>query len=368
MQRLPNLMTKDLVAGLPAVRERFDTEQMLGRRATCCSLAVHRRILPMAVASTHTLWFCLLASSAICPFDISRAAEPPAATSSVRSFKRWDGFRNRLLPDRPSHVVQDFGYSESSRAGGRTGEIGGRIQRSLKLSRYGKKLERQLTLDDEFAARGRLAVTRNWGSSGALVGWYHTSSQGWRTSDSLAFRVDGNGDAFWVFYEYGTHSGRTGGGGAFEGERYQSTPTPPFPVDGTVHDWTLAYDPDGGNGSGLITFRIDDRSYRLPVRADDRADGATFDHFGIWNQQTTGDAVELWLDDLVVDGERWSFDADPRWRAEGNRKKYVERVVRPFHDFGAVNGDVGHMGGVVWRDEAPAYYADRISPRSLDDV
>jgi hypothetical protein len=231
-------------------------------------------------------------------------------------------------------------------------------------------------LDDRLEASGRLAVTHSEGGSGALVGWYHTTSRGWRTPNSLSFRIDGNGGSYWLFYEYGTAHGRTGGAGAFEGERYQTTPTRPFPADGTIHRWSLTYDPDGGDrdggkGHGGITFRVDDRVYELAVREEDRADGAVLDHFGVWNQETTGDGVELWLDDLTVNGESYTFDNEPDWDSVGNRGEHVERVVRPFHDFGHsqsdhTGGGLGEIGGIIFRDEAPAYYADRVGRLTLD--
>ena len=68
-----------------------------------------------------------------------------------------------------------------------------------------------------------------------LFGWFHETSRGWRTLNSLAFRIDGNGGKYWVFFEYGTRNWLTGGGGTFDGPRYQTTRTKPFPADGTVH-------------------------------------------------------------------------------------------------------------------------------------
>jgi len=132
-----------------------------------------------------------------------------------------------------------------------------------------------------------MSVTRNQGASGVLVGWFHDSSRRWRTSNSIAWRADGNGDTYWIFYEYGTRSGRTGGGGAFEGERYQTTATKPFPADGTVHAWRLVYEPDGNDGAGELILSFDDATYRTPVRPEDRQDGAVLNRFGIWSQEST---------------------------------------------------------------------------------
>lgn len=279
----------------------------------------------------------------------------------------WEGYRNRLLPKSPPETVQDFGWSETRHAKGQmVGEIGGRVQRSLTPARYVLPLPKSLTLDDRLEASGRLAVTHSEGGSGVLFGWRNKRSQGWRTPNSLSMRVDGNGGSYWLFFEYGTRSGFTGGAGAFEGERYQTTKTKPFAANGEAHPWKLLYDPSANNGHGTITFTVDDRTYSVPLSPEHRADGAEFDEFGIWNQEATGDRVELWFDDLVVHGEPFRFDRDPVWSGHGNKEKHVERVVRPFHDFGDAGADKG-IGGIVFRDERPAYFGDRIGSVTLND-
>ena len=44
----------------------------------------------------------------------------------------------------------------------------------------------------------------------------------------------------------------------------------------------------------------------------DRQDGAVFDCFGIFCQETTGNGLEFWLDDLRIDDQHYDFDTDPR--------------------------------------------------------
>lgn len=284
----------------------------------------------------------------------------------------WDGFRNRLTPERPLVVRQDFGYRATNYArGARAGEIGGHVQRSPSSAYYAVPIEPK-TLDDRMTASGKLAVRAADSSSGVLVGWFKAPPPSWRTPNAFGFRVDGNGGKFWVFYEYGTSKWRTGGGGAFEGEQYQRTPTPPFPADGKTHDWSLDYDPAAGDGRGRITFQIDDRKYQLPMGDGHRDDGATFDHFGIWNVQIPGERIELYVDDLVVDGRTYSFDRDPRWQAAGNSAEFAERMIRPFHDFGYsatrhAGGAPGEFGGIVFRDERPAWCGAKTGRLSLDD-
>lgn len=301
------------------------------------------------------------------------AAEPARlAAESFDTDPEWDTFRNRLKQEQPQRAEQKFGYQPTNRAGGAAaGEVGGVVQRSSDAAFYAMPIEPK-SLDDRLQASGVLAVPAAGGGSGVLIGWFQAPPPSWRTPNSLAFRIDGNGGKFWMFYEYGTSHWRTGGGGAFAGEQYQKTPTPPFPADGNPHRWTLDYDPAGAGGRGEIVFCVDDRTYRTTLAEGHRDDGARFDHFGIWNVQTPGDRLELYLDDLEVDGERFAFDTDPQWNAQRNDAQYTERFVRPFHDFGFsptnhAGGGVGEIGGIVFRDERPSYYAAPSGALSLED-
>ena len=303
---------------------------------------------------------------------VLRADEPQIVKQDFASDPHWDGFRNRLIADEPHVTRQDFGYRRTNHAGGKSpGEIGGFVQRSATPTWYAKVIEPR-TLDDRLSASGKLAVREAQGSSGLLFGWFNDSSRGWRTPNSLGVRVDGNGGKYWVFYEYGTKTWETGGGGAFEGEQYQRTKTPPFKADGSVHAWSIDYDPAGHGGDGLVTFRIDDRTYTVALGKGHRAAGATFNRFGIWNVQTSGKGAEMYLDDLVVDGQRMAFDEDPRWEAVGNEARFAEQVYRPLQNFGysatSHAGAAGEIGGIVFRDEKPAYYGAPVGPFTLADA
>src|SRR2546426_9580797 len=43
---------------------------------------------------------------------------------------------------------------------------------------------------------------------------------------------------------------------------------------------------------------------------------------------------ELWLDELVVNGERHRFDENPHWEGLNNRRSYTTCDGRPWFDFG----------------------------------
>jgi hypothetical protein len=305
---------------------------------------------------------CILAAAAG-----TLADQPEIRSRDFAVDPGWDGHRNRLITDPLPVTRQHFGWRETNLAGGlAAGEIGGRISRSLTPGWYARVMPTR-TLNDRLSASGRFAVTGAEGSSGALFGWFHEASRGWRTPNSVALRIDGNGGKYWVLFEYGTGQWRTGGGATFLG-KYQTTETSPFRADGTSHRWSLTYEPDD---EGKLLFVLDGKSYSASLGPGHKADGAAFNRFGLWNHQNSGKSLEVYFDDLVLDGVPIDLAGDPGWEARGNEVEFAERVVRPRHDFGfsptrVAGGGPGEIGGLIWRDERPAYYADRVGRLSLD--
>jgi len=283
----------------------------------------------------------------------------------------WESYRSQLVPDPAPVVRQDFGYRLSNLARGtKAGEVGGWVQRSVTPAYYGMVIPPK-SLENKLTASGTFAVTKSGGGSGALFGWFNDKSRGWRTPNSLAFRIDGNGANYWMLFEYGTQHWLTGGEGTFEG-RYQTTKSKPYAADGTPHRWTLSYDPAGNSGHGIVTFKLDGKSWHVPLEQGHKADGAEFNRFGFFNQQTTGDGVEFYVDDLEVDGQAVNFDTDPKWDARGNKAEFAERTIRPMHDLGYsktahAGGAAGEVGGTMFRDEVPAFYAAKTGSLSLND-
>ncbi|MCA9094414.1 MAG: hypothetical protein KDA68_13070, partial [Planctomycetaceae bacterium] len=275
--------------------------------------------------------YIIIAFNLACLAPVLYSAEPLVQrTESFSSDPHWEEFRNRLLPEELPTVKQDFGYRTSNHAGGSSsGEIGGRVQLSTTPAAYFLPLD-SLTLESPFSASGRFSVRNCEGGSGVMIGWSHDSSRGWRTPNSLAFRIDGNGGKYWVFYEYGTAHGMTDGAGCFEGDRYQTTKTLPFLADGTPHCWQLAYDPHAANGNGAMSLQIDDHLYpSVALAPEHRRDGMLLNRFGIWNVEIAGSHTEVYLDDLEINGKSFSFDRDPGWQGVGNNIQFQDRIIRP---------------------------------------
>jgi hypothetical protein len=296
------------------------------------------------------VWF-----AAVMMFGLADA-ETVQFKADFRTDAGWEGVNNSPAGPHGVERRQDFGYSSTGRAGGVSkGEIGGWVNRSVEPAWYAKVIE-PASLQNRLTASGTMSVSDCNGGSGVLVGWFNQNSRGWRTPNSLVFRIDGEAGKYRVFFEYGTQQWRTGGGQTFDGP-YQTTKTPLMIADGTPHRWTLTYDPDGANGDGEIALEVDATRYTAALDPGHKLDGAVFDRFGIVNVQIGGDGMSLYLDDVNVNGEMEDFASDPKWEGQGNRGTFPERFVRPIHDFKFQNtanagGAPGEIGGVVWRIES----------------
>ena len=319
--------------------------------------------------------------SGLIPLSLLLLMAPGAHSEVVRlhedflSDPGWEGRNNLPDPSKCVSKTQDFGYSPSNHAGGRSGEIGGNIFRSLRKSSYACPIPTK-TLEDRLVASGKFAVTRCSGGSGMLFGWFNHSSRGWRTPNSLAFRIDGESGEYRVFFEYGTRTWMTGGGETFEGP-YQTTTTPMHKADGTIHTWSLEYDPEATGGQGEMTFTLDGNVYGASLAEGHKEEGAVLDRFGVFNQQISGDGMEVYFDDVAVDGNTWDFASDPGWEGVDNRISFQDCGIRPIHDFGYRNtnlagGEPGEIGGRIWRIESTrpqnsCSYGTPVGNLSLDD-
>ena len=127
--------------------------------------------------------------------------------------------------------------------------------------------------------------------------------------------------------------------------------------DAARHSFACRYDPAANGGRGEIALTIDGQSWTLPVREEHRKAGATFDRFGIFNQQIPGRAMVVYFDDLEVNGQRDEFAADPQWEGKGNNDVFEDPVLYGTNDFGYsptsfAGGKPGEIGGRFWRVEA----------------
>jgi hypothetical protein len=318
----------------------------------------------------------------------------------------WEGFNNRIVPEKMLTVTQDFGYSLTHFAGKNKGELGGRVQRTGKPASYSDKIAVK-TLNDKLTASGTFAIRSTGGSSGVFFGWFNADQpgSGGRPMNSLGLQIHGKktGAGLAVRLISGTNRSCGTFVTPFLPGRFRPTP---LRADGTRYSWTLTYDPDANGGIGRFQFTIKSHgtkpeplaaanlpadipeshkkealrrfpnttSFAVDVPAEIRKAGATFNRFGMMNLMKAGGPMTLYFDDLQYDGKTQDFTKDPGWEGSGNRSTYQDREQGGVHDYGfsaktnfAGGAKPGEVGGVFWRGGKYSYYADRVGPLTIDD-
>jgi hypothetical protein len=310
-------------------------------------------------------------------------AAPAVGKEKTEHFDKdpgWDGVNNRATTPDKRTVRQDFGYSRTAHAGGRPGEVGGFITPAAEPAWYAKKIEPK-TFNDALSASGKLRC--NGRAFHVLIGFFNADTANeWRTANSLSIRLLGRGDVFYAFVEYATSRWRAGGdspGGFATVKDPKTGRVSPrgFRTD-AAHEWSIHYDPKGNKGGGSITVTIDGETAVCHLSPGHRADGATFNRFGLMPVLKSAAAGgEVWLDDVTVNGVTDDFSKDPQWDGMNNQKEHVSADVRPRFDFGysptryAGGLAAGELGGLVFRGdcrykERLAAYGDRLAELTLD--
>ena len=254
----------------------------------------------------------------------------------------WEGRNNRAATPEARTIVQDFGFSATSHAGGTAGEIGGLICPAAEPAYYAKRIPSK-TFSDPLTASGKLAcASRHFHT---LVGFFNTRTiNEWRTPNTIVLRLYGRGDVFYAYLEYATGKWRAGGGDfVTEDPVTGKTRLFGFPGNGVVHTWSLKYEPDHSGDSGIVTATIDGKRAICRLAPGHRGDGATFNRFGLLNVlKSADDPGEIWLDDLTANGQTESFQplrpictvTPPRapwrrgWRAGRRRRARGPRRTR----------------------------------------
>jgi hypothetical protein len=292
----------------------------------------------------------------------------------------WDGQNNHATTPEKRKVRQDFGYSPTNNIGGKAGEIGGIITPAAEPAYYAKKFDNK-SFNDPLSASGKLLLKQGGGH--LLLGFFNAETLNeWRTPNTIAIRINGRGDKFFAYVEYCTVKWRAGGDtpGGFATEKDPKSgrlALKGFPIN-KVLDWSIRYDPKGNKGSGEIVVTLGGETAVCHLSAGHKADGATFNRFGLLpvmkSAHTPG---EIWLDDVTINGEADDFSRDPKWDTLNNRREYTTADVRPRFDFGYIATNhaggkaAGELGGLVFRGDCRfkdrlAAYGDRLETLTLD--
>ena len=295
----------------------------------------------------------------------------------------WDGVNNRIVAAVQPIVRQDFGWTATDYAGGESGEIGGVVWRSLRPAYYAKAVG-PFSLDDSLEFSGAFSISQvtainQWHSGSCVwVGFFNSERQSWRPIDQLGFRLLGHRDYEFSNYagipvgamvemNYGVKSYAAGGdflkntgeeSHALMRDQKQDDMLRIMP-DGKRHTWKFNYDPNGNDGNGTVQFSIDGGpAFRMGIRDNHRVTGATFNRFGIFNEQLPGYQITAFFDDVTINGEPQDFSQDPGWEGVGNQVEFIDDAQYGGNDFGysptnfAGGEKSGEVGGRIWQVHA----------------
>ena len=292
----------------------------------------------------------------------------------------WEGLNNHVHSTRVQRVVQDFGYQPDG-SGHEAGQIGGKVTRASRPAYYAQALAPK-GLNEKLSASGSFQISSSSAGSGVFFGWFNSRLRegSGRPVGALGLEFDGEARGARLAVRLTSRSNKACGTFVtpFIPGKYRPTP---IRNDGTRYGWTLVYDPAANAGLGQFTFRLqsdaakheefEGKWFTVDVPAGLKADGATFDRFGLMNALKAGGSMTIGFQALEHDGEVLDLGRAPEWIGSGNRTNYDEPNPVGAHDFGFsretsfAGGTPGEVGGNLWRSGPFAYYADRVGPLSL---
>src|SRR5262249_43904908 len=139
---------------------------------------------------------------------------------------------------------------------------------------YGDRVGR-LTLENRLMARGKFVAKEFCVDSSFALGWFNSTKQGWPLENFVGVYFDSLSSAGRIVAPmYGTSQGSK----SPKGEYLVFQP-------GKSYEWTLDYNPAASGGRGAINFKLAEAVVTLPLQEGDKAKGALFDRFGVFNLQ-----------------------------------------------------------------------------------
>lgn len=280
----------------------------------------------------------------------------------------WTGLNNRPTVNECKQITNDFGYQATTFAGPERGELGGTVWRSTQYrAYYGKEIPSK-TFASTLSASGSINIPAETNGS-VYFGWFNSeTSTDFRPSDVIVMRFDGKTHGFTGEVTYGTRNYQVGGDSSATTLAYN-----------TRHNWTIDYAPSGNTGK--LTMTLDDIKLEYTVPALHFVDGLNLNRFGFLNQQLDGNPMEIYIDDLSLDGQAIDLDTDPAWEGHNTKLRAQDCLAHHQQNFGYslssyAGGHRGEIGGLIWRDSQRnaqgievgrrAWYADKVNNLSLN--
>jgi hypothetical protein len=209
----------------------------------------------------------------------------------------WVGSNNREThPERDVVGAHDFGFSNTTFAGGTAGEIGGNLWRSGKYAYYADRVG-PLSLDDRLEASGHVILKVGAPDSDMFIGWFGAAQKDKPPTEAGHFLGVHVGGPTRVghYFNPALTTGKGTRGKVDKG---------PVIVPGRVYEWSLVYDPSANGGNGEIRVTLGKEAVTLALKPGWKAQGATLDRFGLFTSDIGGQLVRIYFDDLKYSSAR----------------------------------------------------------------
>jgi len=213
----------------------------------------------------------------------------------------WDGLNNHItFTETDFHARQNFGYTQTNWAGEASGEIGGRFygtEVADPLHAFYADDIGHLTLDDPILFSGWINFVEGAVDGRMLIGYFNKEA---RLAD-ISGEYKGNPPHQFIGIEV---MDQTRFGYSFTAvcsprqDISFEERGPIFIPDRIKRPFSFKYDPNSGV-AGRITVTLADVSFSADLTPEQRAVGATFDHFGLLNPRKGGKYVDVYVDDLT---------------------------------------------------------------------
>jgi hypothetical protein len=203
--------------------------------------------------------------------------------------------------------VHDFGFSEKTNfAGGEPGELGGILWRSGSYGYYGDNVG-PLSLNDRLEASGKVILEVGPPDSGMYIGWFNSQEKELsppQAGQFVGIKIGGPtrvGHYFVPSYAVKIDRASIPDQGDKQHPPNISVERREGPVltPQKSFDWKLVYDPKANDGKGEMQVTLGDKTVSLPLKDGDKANGATFDRFGLFTTHRGGNFVKIYFDDLA---------------------------------------------------------------------
>jgi hypothetical protein len=203
----------------------------------------------------------------------------------------WDASGNRTsFKSALVAGAHDFGFTNSSNAGGKPGEVGGTFWRTAPYAYYADRVG-PLTLNDHLEASGKVVLKVGAPDSDMFIGWFNSTnktSEPAASGNFLGIHVGGPTRVGHYFQPFITAANGT----------KQQPKSGPVLEPGKIYQWSLSYDPTAQDGLGEIRVSLGDKTDTVNLKKGLKSQGATFDRFGLFNSSIGGQVVKIYLDDL----------------------------------------------------------------------